>query len=36
MRAYEIWEIENRPHGRDWAHWLEANLELGIAEHVII
>ena len=23
-RAYEIWEKEGRPHGRDWAHWFEA------------
>jgi hypothetical protein len=23
-RAYELWEKEGRPDGRDWAHWLEA------------
>ena len=23
-RAYELWEKEGRPHGRDWAHWFEA------------
>ena len=23
-RAYELWEKEGRPHGRDLAHWLEA------------
>jgi hypothetical protein len=23
-RAYELWEKEGRPNGRDVAHWLEA------------
>ena len=23
-RAYELWEKEGRPNGRDWAHWFEA------------
>lgn len=23
-RAYELWEKEGRPNGRDLAHWLEA------------
>jgi hypothetical protein len=28
LRAYEIWESEGRPHGRDTAHWLLAEAEL--------
>lgn len=35
-RAYEIWEGEHRPAGRDWAHWFRAKTELGIAEDVLI
>jgi DUF2934 family protein len=27
-RAYEIWESEGRPHGRDKAHWFLAEAEL--------
>jgi hypothetical protein len=27
-RAYEIWERQGRPHGRDLAHWFEAEREL--------
>jgi hypothetical protein len=27
-RAYEIWEHEGRPHGRDKAHWFLAEAEL--------
>ena len=27
-RAYEIWEAEGRPHGRDRAHWDRAEQEL--------
>ncbi len=27
-RAYEIWEAEGRPHGRDREHWKSAALEL--------
>ena len=27
-RAYEIWEAEGRPHGRDLTHWLQAEAEL--------
>ena len=23
-RAYDLWEKEGRPDGRDWAHWFEA------------
>jgi len=26
-RAYEIWESEGRPHGRDMDHWLRAEAE---------
>ena len=28
QRAYEIWESEGRPHGRDQAHWFLAEAEL--------
>lgn len=28
QRAYEIWEREGRPHGRDLAHWQLALAEL--------
>ncbi|HYD30781.1 MAG TPA: DUF2934 domain-containing protein [Azospirillaceae bacterium] len=28
QRAYEIWEREGRPHGRDWEHWLMAEGEV--------
>ncbi|SKA36369.1 DUF2934 domain-containing protein [Consotaella salsifontis] len=28
-RAYEIWEREGRPHGRDSEHWEQAARELG-------
>jgi hypothetical protein len=27
-RAYEIWESEGRPHGRDRDHWFLAEAEL--------
>ncbi len=27
-RAYAIWEAEGRPHGRDCAHWEQAQQEL--------
>ena len=30
-RAYLIWEREGRPHGRDFEHWVRAQVEL-IAE----
>lgn len=30
-RAYDIWEREGRPHGRDFEHWVRAQVEL-IAE----
>jgi hypothetical protein len=28
QRAYEIWESEGRPHGRDKAHWFMAKAEV--------
>lgn len=28
-RAYEIWESEGHPHGRDREHWEQAAFELG-------
>jgi Protein of unknown function (DUF2934) len=28
QRAYEIWESEGRPHGRDKTHWFMAEAEL--------
>lgn len=28
QRAYEIWESEGRPHGRDKEHWFLAEAEL--------
>ncbi|MBV9785134.1 MAG: DUF2934 domain-containing protein [Acidisphaera sp.] len=31
QRAYEIWESEGRPHGRDQAHWERARREIGEA-----
>jgi len=27
-RAYQIWEREGRPHGRDFDHWVQAQVEL--------
>jgi hypothetical protein len=27
-RAYQIWEHEGRPHGKDFEHWLQAEREL--------
>ena len=27
-RAYELWESEGRPHGRDKAHWFLAEAEV--------
>jgi hypothetical protein len=30
-RAYELWEAEGRPHGRDRDHWEAAAQELGSA-----
>lgn len=31
-RAYEIWEKQGRPHGRDKEHWLQAAAELAPIE----
>lgn len=28
-RAFELWETEGRPEGRDVEHWLDAERELG-------
>jgi Protein of unknown function (DUF2934) len=28
IRAYQLWEQEGRPHGRDQAHWFEAERAL--------
>lgn len=28
LRAYELWELEGRPHGRDQAHWFEAERQV--------
>lgn len=28
LRAYQIWEAEGKPHGRDFEHWLRAKAEL--------
>jgi hypothetical protein len=30
-RAYELWESEGRPAGRDQAHWLQAESEVARA-----
>ena len=30
-RAYELWESEGRPAGRDQAHWLQAESEIARA-----
>ena len=27
-RAYQIWVREGRPHGRDFEHWVQAQVEL--------
>jgi hypothetical protein len=38
-RAYEIWEGEGRPHGRDREHWLRAEAEVGtsiVADPVVL
>ena len=31
-RAYEIWESEGRPHGRDKIHWFLAEAEFGTSD----
>lgn len=30
MRAYQIWQSEGCPHGRDLDHWLQAEAELAV------
>jgi hypothetical protein len=30
LRAYQIWEQEGRPHGRDREHWHEAERQLAV------
>jgi len=32
FRAYQIWDREGRPHGRDQEHWRHALRELGLDE----
>jgi len=31
QRAYELWESEGRPHGREHAHWQQAQNEIAKA-----
>jgi Protein of unknown function (DUF2934) len=31
QRAYELWERDGRPEGRDHAHWHQAEREIGAA-----
>jgi hypothetical protein len=31
QRAYELWERDGRPEGRDFAHWQQAEREIGAA-----
>ena len=31
QRAYELWERDGRPEGRDHAHWQQAEREVGAA-----
>ncbi len=35
VRAYQIWEAEDRPDGRDLEHWGQALRELGVQAHQI-
>lgn len=30
FRAFQIWEAEGRPTGRDLEHWLQAEIELNV------
>lgn len=32
-RAYHIWLREGRPHGRDFEHWVQAQVELEAERH---
>jgi hypothetical protein len=34
-RAYQIWEREGRPHGREYDHWVQARVEL-MAEATVV
>jgi hypothetical protein len=34
-RAYEIWEGEGRPHGRDREHWLRAEAEVSTSTSIV-
>jgi hypothetical protein len=27
-RAYELWEQDGRPEGREWSHWLDAERDV--------
>lgn len=31
LRAYQIWEAEGKPNGKDFEHWLKAKAELSPA-----
>jgi hypothetical protein len=31
-RAYQLWEVEGRPNGGDFRHWLQASEEVGESE----
>jgi DUF2934 family protein len=35
VRAYQMWEQEGRPHGRDQAHWFEAERQLQNSESAV-
>jgi hypothetical protein len=35
-RAYEIWESEGRPHGRDKAHWFLAEAEVSNGDRFVV
>lgn len=34
QRAYELWERDGRPEGRDHAHWQQAEREVGAAHRI--
>lgn len=34
LRAYEIWQAEGNPEGKDFEHWLQAEAELSIVAEV--
>jgi hypothetical protein len=33
-RAYELWERDGRPEGRDHAHWQQAEREIGASQMI--